>query len=124
MRNTFGKVVGAVLSVALVAGALGFIAGIIDLTRNRPLPVTVLGLSAASLLYWIVLRGPLGRAIASLLEGDAVQDPATLIRLEDVEDQVQALSLETQRLLEIEERLEFTERLLARQAEEQGGGAR
>jgi hypothetical protein len=117
MRGTFTKIIGAMLTMALVAGALGFLAGIIDLTRNMGFEYTLLGFTAASLLYWVVLRGPLGRAIAGMLEGEVVQDASTMIRLEDVEDRVQELSLESQRMLELEERLEFTERLLARKAE-------
>lgn len=121
MKDTFSRLIGAVLAVGLIGGALGFIVGVFEMTRGEGIQFTILGLFAASLLYWIVLRGPLGRAIGSMLEGEAVQDVGTLMRIEDVEDQVQALSLETQRLLEIEERLEFTERLLAKQSDPQAG---
>jgi hypothetical protein len=121
MKDTLSRLIGAVLAVGLIGGALGFIVGVLEMTRGEGIQFTILGLFAASLLYWIVLRGPLGRAIGSMLEGEAAQDVGTLMRIEDVEDQVQALSLETQRLLEIEERLEFTERLLAKQSDPQAG---
>jgi hypothetical protein len=117
MKGTFTKIIGAFLSMALVAAALGFLVGVIEMTQNQGFEYTLIGISAASMLYWLVLRGPLGRAIAGMLEGEVGQDASTMIRLEDVEDRVQELSLESQRMLELEERLEFTERLLARNAE-------
>jgi hypothetical protein len=117
MKGTFTKVIGAFLSMALVGAALGFLVGIIDMTKNQGFEYTLVGITAASMLYWIVLRGPLGRAIAGMLEDESLPDATTVMRLEDVEDRVQELSLESQRFREIEERLEFTERLLARQSE-------
>jgi hypothetical protein len=113
MKGTFGRIVGLIFSVFLVGGALGFLAGMLDLTRNMGFEYTLLGMSAATALYWIVLRGPLGRSVASLLEGEGGSDEMTQVRLEDVEDKVQELALESQRMMELEERLEFTERLLS-----------
>lgn len=113
MKGAFGKIIGLAFSVLLIGGALGFLAGIIELTRNMGFEYTLLGMSAATALYWIVLRGPFGKAVASLLEGENASDEMTQIRLEDVEDKVQELALESQRMMELEERLEFAERLLA-----------
>jgi hypothetical protein len=61
-----------------------------------------------------MLRGPVGKALASMLEGGSGgEDHVLASRVADLEDRLQEVSLETQRFLEIEERLEFTERLLA-----------
>lgn len=124
MRNAFGRIIGLVFSVAMIAGALGFMAGILDLTRNMGFEYTLLGLGGAVAVYWMVLKGPIGKAVGSLLEGEEASDSMTGMRLEDVEDRVQELSLETRRLLEIEDRLEFAERLLAQRSEEGVGDRR
>jgi hypothetical protein len=68
----------------------------------------------------IVLRGPLGRALARRIEG------ATPPEL-DVEPLLQELDEVRGRMVELEERMDFTERLLAREREAQAlppGGAR
>ncbi len=51
-----------------------------------------------------VVRGPLGQAIADRLRGNAPPDPGVLDELEAVKT----------RLAEVEERLDFAERMLAR----------
>ncbi len=118
MKGTFNRVLGGFLAFAAVGAALGFLMELISMTRSTGFEYTLLGVAAATLIYWFVLKGPLGTAIGSLLEGGAVADPNSAFRLEELEDRVQELSLESQRMLELEERLEFTERLLARKAEE------
>lgn len=72
----------------------------------------LLGLGGMS---WLLLRGPVGKALASMLEGGGSDpaDPALAMRVADLEDRVQELTLEAQRLMEIEERIDFTERLIA-----------
>ena len=56
----------------------------------------------------IVLRGPLGRALARRLEGGS--PPAV-----DVEPLLHELDEVRSRMVELEERMDFTERLLARE---------
>src|SRR5690606_39423679 len=58
----------------------------------------------------IVLRGPLGKAIARRIEG--MDAPEV-----DVEPVLQELDEVRARMLELEERMDFTERLLARERE-------
>ena len=73
--------------------------------------MVVLFISVASIF---ILRGPLGRAWAKRIEG-ARGDDETTHRLEDVESRLQTLELTQERMLELEERLDFAERLLARE---------
>jgi F0F1-type ATP synthase membrane subunit b/b' len=76
-------------------------------------------IAVAALVFGIVkiLTGPIGRAIADRLRGapPAAQDPALALEVD---------TLRT-RLAEVEERLDFAERLLAsaRQADQLPGGA-
>lgn len=80
---------------------------------NTLAPMTVLVAVAVALV--LVLRGPLGRALARCIEGTRAADADANQRLEDVEARLQTLEMTQKRMLELEERLDFAERLLARQ---------
>jgi hypothetical protein len=103
-----------VLSLVLMAGAF-----MIYLLEEAPgVEGMMLGLAALGGFSWLLLRGPVGKALASMLEGGSRGDDMLLAsRVADLEDRLQEISLETQRFLEIEDRLEFTERLLAQQTD-------
>jgi hypothetical protein len=60
----------------------------------------------------LVLRGPLGRALADRIAGRIHRDPAVNADVDQLAGQVDELR---QRLAEMEERVDFAERLLARQ---------
>jgi nucleoside-diphosphate-sugar epimerase len=70
----------------------------------------------------IILRGPIGRALARRLEGHAgvVDD-----RLVEMERRLRDLEAREQRVAELEDRLDFAERLLAQRDEARlpGGGS-
>ena len=82
-------------------------------------PVAVPIWIAAAVGGAVVMRGPLGQALASRLRGDVTADELqgdTLAELEDLRT----------RVAELEERQDFSERMLARQGEAQklpGGDA-
>ena len=79
---------------------------------NGPeLPIIVLFMSLAAIA---VLRGPLGRAIG---EGIGARDDAGDRELQDLRGEVEELR---HQLNEVQERLDFAERLLARQDERAG----
>jgi hypothetical protein len=61
----------------------------------------------------IVLRGPLGKALARRIEGKAAVDPALTERIEELEHRLAELDQERVRIAELEERLDFAERMLA-----------
>ncbi|MEP7324880.1 MAG: hypothetical protein ABI836_02935 [Gemmatimonadota bacterium] len=83
------------------------------LISNVFAPMAALVLIAVSAV--LVLRGPLGRALARRIEGSRFQDHDTAQRLEEAEARLQSLELTQERMLELEERLDFAERLLARE---------
>lgn len=63
----------------------------------------------SAVLFVKLLKGPLGQAIADRLRGTGPLDPGVLDELEAVKT----------RLAEVEERLDFTERMLAQGAQAQ-----
>lgn len=65
----------------------------------------------------VILRGPLGRAIADRIAGRVGSEP----RHEDQGEVLAELDEVKHRLGEVEERLDFAERLLARQREDRVG---
>jgi hypothetical protein len=68
-----------------------------------------------------ILRGPLGRALARRIEGAA---PSSEAELEELRSRVAALEAREGELLELHERLEFAERLLAQRRAELPDGDR
>jgi len=63
----------------------------------------------------LVLRGPVGRALARRIEGNSGAAPELAARVEELEARIADLEQDRGRTVEIEERLDFAERLLARQ---------
>ncbi len=61
----------------------------------------------------LILRGPLGRAIGRRIEGKYA-DPGDSIRVTELEHRVAELEGVHTRIGDLEERLDFAERLLAR----------
>ena len=104
---------GVFLLLALVGMGLTFLAAVLDQSRfiDSPMPALV-GLVGAAVMG-VLFLGPVGKVIARMLEGDSRHDDEAAMRLEDVEARLAELSLEQQRVGELEERLDFTERLLA-----------
>jgi len=68
----------------------------------------MLGLTATA-----VLRGPLGKALARRLEGPAALPDTSAQQLEDLQVRLADLEVQVGRMHELEERLDFAERLLA-----------
>jgi hypothetical protein len=94
--------------VTLTAAALaaGFAIPAVALGVGFAIPVGIVGVVAAA----VVFRGPLGQALARRLEGGAVE-PA------DQEAVLHALDEMRGRLAELEERVDFAERLLSQSRE-------
>jgi hypothetical protein len=62
----------------------------------------------------LILRGPLGRALGRRIEGSGGAAEALAAKVADLETRLADLEQERLRLAELEERLDFAERLLAR----------
>lgn len=61
----------------------------------------------------LILRGPLGRAFARRIEGRSSEAPELAERVADLEQRLAELEQERVRMAELEERVDFAERLLA-----------
>ena len=67
----------------------------------------------------LVLRGPLGKAWAKRIEGAGGQvDARVFPAVEELQGKVAELEERVQHMQELEERLDFAERLLAQQREQ------
>jgi hypothetical protein len=73
-------------------------------------PVLITGLIILAVAAVLILRGPLGRALARRIEGTAGHDEPAVQALTD---RVADLELREARIGELEERLDFAERMLA-----------
>jgi len=86
-------------------------------------PVVVASVLAISLAATFVLRGPIGKALARWIESWGASESASLDvravgdprRLDENEHRLGELEAREARLAELEERLDFAERLLTRE---------
>jgi hypothetical protein len=76
----------------------------------EPFLISIAGIIGAV----VTLRGPIGRALAARIEGRRPPDADTLLDLEELRSRLVALEEGQTQLAELQERLEFAERLLAR----------
>lgn len=78
---------------------------------NDVAPAIVGSIFFLSVAVVLVLRGPIGKALARRLEGRAGGEDAS--RVAELEDRVVRLERVNGRLAELEERIDFAERMLA-----------
>jgi hypothetical protein len=105
---------GVVAVLGLTMPALLFLAYSLDQAgRQNPPIVPLFALLAVAGMYVALVRGPIGRGIGRMLEGNPGSDDKLADRMNQLESQNADLVYEQQRLLEVEERLDFAERLLA-----------
>lgn len=123
MMGTMGvvgrRITGFVLAMALIAASGAYLL-ILMKDRNFGYETFVMAAWGLGVFSWLV-AGPVGRGIKSLLADSPVPiavEPSA--EFYDLQDQVQALSLEMQRMRELEDRLDFAERLLTRHGEADG----
>ena len=110
------------LVIALTGMGLGVVAGLADESRNSRGPEIALGMVVVGAIYFALIRGPVGTAIARMLEGEHSNEDDTAMRVYDLESRINELTVEQQRVAELEERVDFTERLLAQREKLSAGG--
>ena len=82
-------------------------------------PVLVMMVLTISVAAVVILRGPLGKAWARRIEGASGQVDTHLFPVvEELQGRVAELESRVERMHELEERIDFTERLLAQQREQ------
>lgn len=115
MMEALRKLFGFALSIALVGSALLFTVFVLEEMDGY---AALVSLAAGAGGFGWLATGPFGEAIKRLLADEPSRNlPEPSAEFYDLQDQVQALSLEMQRMRELEDRLDFAERLLTQQAE-------
>jgi len=71
-----------------------------------------------SMAMIFIMRGPLGKAIARRIEGPAAGTAVAPVELDELRSRLDEVEQQLGRVHELEERLDFTERLLAQQREQ------
>jgi hypothetical protein len=105
---------GVVLTLGLTGGGLIFLFGTMEESRSINIPMPVFAAIAAAGLYVALMRGAIGKAIAKMLEGGSSDaDEQTMTRIDQLEDRLADLGMDQHRVAELEERLDFAERLLS-----------
>lgn len=105
---------GLFLTIGLTAMGLMFLAFVMDNARNTPGPLPVFALLIGGVAFASLMFGPVGKAIGRMLESDTPQlDDQVTMRVEDLEARVAELTMEQSRVAELEDRLDFTERMIA-----------
>jgi hypothetical protein len=108
---------GVVTTLGLTGAALFFLFGVMEESRNMNNPTPAMAGVAAAVIFFALLRGPVGRAIGKMLEGQSVPDEQLTERIEQLEDRLAELSNDQRHVAELEERLDFAERVLAQRSD-------
>lgn len=121
--STGTKATGLVLATGLLLMGLVFVVWAVEEPGARGFEWMLAALAGGGVTFGAALRGPMGRAIGKMIEGDDSDDQLAL-RVEDLEARLAGMEqrnltsgeVEAQyaRLAEVEERLDFAERLLTK----------
>ncbi len=138
MKRRGSRTAGIFLTLALSGMALMFLTILLDGPGGSNANTAITGFLGIGAFSWLLLRGPVGKAIAGMLEGGTESGPDDQDRLAELEHRFAELeqrgltSGEVEqayaRLAEMEDRVEFAERMLTQQRESldqlpRGGGA-
>jgi hypothetical protein len=104
---------GVVITLGLTGMGLFFLFGVMEESRNISNPTPVFAAVAATAIFFALWRGPVGRAVGKMLEGHNAPDDQTAMRVDQLEDRLAELGMDQLRVAELEERLDFAERLLS-----------
>jgi len=104
---------GLVMTLSLTAMGLLFLTAMMDMARSISGPMPVFGMLIGGGIFAALMFGPVGKTIARMLESDNQIDDHLTMRVEDLEARIAELSMEQSRVGELEDRLDFAERLLA-----------
>jgi len=120
--NRFSRLAAMAMVLFLAGGSMLFMAYLIDEAARKGFEFLVVGLFGLVGMGFLLFQGPVGKAIASMLEGHSL-DGATANRLAELESRLAEVehrgltSGEVEqayaRIAEVEERMEFAERMLA-----------
>jgi cell division protein FtsB len=81
-------------------------------------PVIAMSVFTISVALVFILRGPLGKALARRIEGPTASAAIASAEMDELRNRMEEMEQQVARVHELEERLDFTERLLAQQREQ------
>ena len=111
--RTESKFWGVVLTLGISGMGLFFLFAVMEESRNIPIPVAVFSALTAGAIFFGLLRGPIGRSVSKMLDGQQAPDDQLGLRVDQLEDRLAELGMDQHRVAELEERLDFAERLLS-----------
>ncbi len=118
MSSKTSRFMGLTLTLGLTGMGLFFLAFVMIEGRNINGPIPVFSILIAGGVFAAMMFGPVGKSIARMLEGESSQlDDQIAMRVEDLEARLAELTMEQSRVAELEDRLDFAERLLAQPPE-------
>jgi hypothetical protein len=106
---------GMVTTLGVVGMSLLFMFAMAESAHNGHDPAPVFGIIVAGVFLSLLVKGPVGHAIGKMLEGSSSthDDSQLRDRIDQLEGQLTDFTLDQQRIMELEERLDFAERLLS-----------
>ncbi len=111
------RIWGVIATLGLTGAGLVFLIAVMEESRFTHDPTPVFVSIAAAAIFFAVWRGPVGKGIGRMLEGQGSQDDQLVQRVEQLEDRLAELGADPLRMAELEDRLDFAERLLAQRNE-------
>lgn len=106
------------LTLGLTGMGLFYLAFVLDEGRHIDNPMPIAALLVGGVVFSAIMFGPVGRALGKMLEGDAPVDDQIAMRVEDLEARIAELTMEQSRVGELEDRLDFTERMISQRDRE------
>jgi hypothetical protein len=119
MMDALKRMGAFLLAVSLAGAALLWVVFVVEEMRDLG---AVVALVAGTAVFGWLAQGPVGKGLTRILTGNP--SPPPLAVSEEYLDLHDQLRSELQRLHDVEDRLDFAERLLARQSEGSGRGER
>ncbi|HEY3933026.1 MAG TPA: hypothetical protein VGL65_00240 [Gemmatimonadales bacterium] len=104
---------GTVITLGLTGMSLLFLFAVVDDSRAIDNPAPEMAGIAAAVIFFALLKGPVGKSIGRMLDDAGAADEQSAARIDQLEDRVAELAMDQQRVAELEERLDFAERLLS-----------
>lgn len=118
MSSRGSRGLGLLLTLGLTGMGLFFLAFIMVEGRRIDNPMPVFALLMGGGIFAATMFGPVGKALAKMLEGEAPVDDQIAMRVEDLEARIAELTMEQSRVAELEDRLDFTERMISQRERE------
>ncbi len=127
MSGRFSRFLAMCLVLGLAVASIGFMVFLLEEVVKDGFEWGIIGMAGLAAMGWLIFRGPVGKALASMLEGHGSADGDTAHQIDELHHRIAQLeqrgltSGEVEqtysRIADVESRLDFTERLLTQVGE-------